>query len=132
MSSLGGSTNIKTQINNLWGAIRTLNNTGSGDTSSTFLPLSGGDLSGNLNLSGNEITTVSKITTHYGTLNVGYANTDNYTSTDANIVCGNGNTINDNEQIIFGNYNSILSNQTVVIGASNTNIRTGLGNVIGH
>jgi hypothetical protein len=32
MSSLGGSTNIKTQINNLWGAIRTLNNTGSGES----------------------------------------------------------------------------------------------------
>lgn len=86
----------------------------------------------NVDLNSNELNNVSKMTTINGTLNIGYSNNDNYTSTDANIVCGNGNTINDNEQIIFGNYNSILSNQTVVIGASNSNINTGLGNVIGH
>jgi len=88
--------------------------------------------SSNVDLSNNELNNVSKMTTIYGTLNIGYSNTDNYTSTETNIVFGNGNTINDNEQIIFGNHNSILSNQTVVIGASNTNIKTGLGNVIGH
>ena len=38
MSSLGGSTNIKTQINNLWGAIRTLNNTGSDVDLTNYVP----------------------------------------------------------------------------------------------
>jgi hypothetical protein len=38
MSSLGGSTNIKTQINNLWGAIRNLKGTGGGGSGNSQQP----------------------------------------------------------------------------------------------
>lgn len=88
--------------------------------------------SGNIDLNNNELSNVSKITTNGGTFNVGSNNSNTYTSTNFNVLCGNNNSITNNEQIIFGYGNSILSNQTVVIGSSNANINTGLGNVIGH
>ena len=102
------------------------------NTVGNYLLKSGGTMTGTINLNNNQLTNVSKMTTPNGTFNVGYNNTDGYTSTAINILCGNNNSITNNDQIIFGANNSIISNQTVVIGRNNTNINTGLGNVIGR
>ena len=96
-----------------------------------YLLKSGGIMSGNIDMGTSQITNISKISTTAGTFNIGYNNTNNYTSTDLNILCGNNNTINANENIIFGVSNSITSNQTNVVGRGNNNINTGLGNVFG-
>ena len=100
-------------------------------TVGNYLPLSGGTMTGALNLNNNQLTNVSKMTTSNGTFNVGYNNTDGYTSTNINVVCGNNNSITQNDQIIFGVGNSILSNETVVIGRRNQNISNPNGIVFG-
>lgn len=100
-------------------------------TVGNYLLKSGGTMTGSINMGATQITNASKISTISGTFNIGFNNTNNYTSTDLNILCGNSNIINANENIIFGVSNSITSNQTNVVGRGNTNINTGLGNVFG-
>jgi len=100
-------------------------------TVGNYLLKSGGVMTGNIDMGTAQITNLSKISTISGTFNIGFNNTNNYTSTDLNILCGNSNIINANENIIFGVSNSVTSNQTNVVGRGNTNINTGLGNVFG-
>ena len=103
-------------------------------TVGNYLLKSGGTMSGSINMGATQITNASKITIPIGTtFNFGYNNIDNYGSTGANILCGNSNTINNNQQIIFGYNNSIssLSNQTNIFGTGNSNVGCPLGNVFG-
>jgi hypothetical protein len=140
-TAVSGTTTFTGNINM---GLNTINTTQSTFTSSQLIPKSyvdttignyllksGGTMTGSINMSATQITNISKISTTAGTFNIGNNNTNNYTSTDLNILCGNNNTINANENIIFGVSNSITSNQTNVVGRGNNNINTGLGNVFG-
>ena len=83
------------------------------------LSLSGGVMTGDLDLNNKNLNNINKIVSIAGTLNIGNSNTDTYTSTNANMIIGNGNKIQNNQQVVCGVNNTINHNITDTFGTSN-------------
>jgi len=82
------------------------------------LSLSGGSMTGNIEMQNNGIDHISYLSFN-GTTNVGFANINNF-DMPQNVLVGQGNTNNGEDQILFGTGNvSTVSNFTLAVGYVN-------------
>jgi hypothetical protein len=90
------------------------------DLQNNKLSLSGGFMSGSIDMQNNGIDHTSYLS-FYATTNCGFANIDNYPM-EQNILLGSGNTNNDSDQILVGVGNSSSSGSNVTLAVGYVNV----------